>query len=432
MSDLSPKFMTKRNSLVGLLLVIMGSAAAYFYTYSGSDSSKIVEPVMPVAREAAQPQPVVSSQDVPVQARTESASKSDVTQTPAKKAKIKKSIVVSSVQTQNTFLRTVAAPGREPSAVVNAPTGDSAAAQQAPPSRPIEVQIPSAPMAAPPAIAAIPEAEKGSPEKKLPEKNSAEKNAPEKISADKSSADKKSGGHIYGGIGINYVRYQENLSDVVTNYADIRGPSYSVGVSMDLNDNNAIESSYKSTPFRFDNSSVGLSDLSAVWQTLTLQMATQSESASRWIERKLNDEEKTDRFDILYGFQLHQVPLPLFMNGTNQPTLKDIQLFDASLGARWQKYLNPRTRTSLEFRAQYPLASSSSTAGSSFSINPVVLFDGSVGIDKKFITDSLWLGLYWYGQYHDFNFNYNDPTTTASGSQSTFFSNIELRLTFDF
>ena len=241
----------------------------------------------------------------------------------------------------------------------------------------------------------------------------------------------KIGLRAFLGLGINYVRYTENLTDVSTSYADFRGPSTHLGIGMDLTDHYAIEADYKDTPFQFNNASVGLPNTFGDWQTLLLQVTQKSDGASAWTDRYFNDKPGQNEISWLYGVQLHQLPIPLFSSSTEQPLLKTVQIFDLSAGARWQRYWNANTRTTMLLHLQYPIASSSSTGGSSFQVNPVIFFDGSIGVDKR-LKDHLWLGLHWYGQYQQFNFSYSDSQISDSGAQSTFFSDLELRLMFDF
>ena len=232
------------------------------------------------------------------------------------------------------------------------------------------------------------------------------------------------------GVGINFVRYTENLSNVNTSYGDLRGPSYSIGTAMDLNDHFAVEASYKDTPFIFNNSSANTSNLSGQWQTLALGISQKSDSASKWMDHFLNDEASANQVRWIYGLQLHQIPIPLF-DIYHEPYLKTIQLLNASAGASWERYWNPWTRTTMLVNLQYPIGSSTSMGGASFQATPVILFDGSLGLDKK-ISGNYWVGLHWYGQYQNLNFSYSDNQVAASGAMSVFFSAIELRLMFDY
>ena len=232
------------------------------------------------------------------------------------------------------------------------------------------------------------------------------------------------------GAGINFVRYTENLSNVNTSYGDLRGPSYSVGTAMDLNDHYAVEASYKDTPFIFNNSSANVNNLSGQWQTVALGLSQKSDGASKWTDRVLSDTVSANEVRWHYGLQLHQIPIPFF-DIYHEPYLKTVQLLNASAGASWERYWNPWTRTTMLVNLQYPISSSTSTGDASFQVTPVILFDGSLGIDKKLSTN-YWLGLHWYGQYQNIGVSYSDNQVSASGAMSVFFSTIELRLTFDY
>lgn len=231
----------------------------------------------------------------------------------------------------------------------------------------------------------------------------------------------EAGLRLFFGLGVSYVLYNEDLTDVATNYHDFRGPSTLIGVAADVVPGLAVEASYKNTPIRFDNSSVNLDALKGSWQTLVLQGASGS---------------RPDRvgellWKFLWGFQLHQMPLALFENGTNTPVMKNVQLATASVGAEGSYMTNERTRLNMLMRYQQPVGYSASAGGSALSMTSKLFFDGSVGIDKK-IGDKVWMGLHWYGQSHTFKFKYKDADVTAEGDHSGLFSTLELRLGFDF
>lgn len=231
--------------------------------------------------------------------------------------------------------------------------------------------------------------------------------------------DDSRGLEVFVGMGMNYVRYENSLSDVKAGYGDLRGPSYHLGAFMELSDAIDIEATYKTTPFRFDNSLISASSLNGEWQTLAVGGA--------WYPEALRE----SRLGWLYGLQIHQIPLALFEDVTNAPVLRSIQTVNLTVGARWKSFLNPWTCLSVQFRGQYPILSSSSSAKSDFTGSSYLIFDGSIGADKR-IGKKIWLGLHWFGQYHRFQFSYRDPNVTAEGIHSAVYSNLELRLGFEF
>jgi hypothetical protein len=190
---------------------------------------------------------------------------------------------------------------------------------------------------------------------------------------------------------------------------------------MNVTDQTRFEAGYKTTPLHFNNGSVALGDLSGQWQTMDMQVshATQSSVAGH------------DSKKILLGVQFHQIPLALFDNLTNLPLMKTVQFTNLSLGFGYDHYFDNSTRGLFYMRYQYPLAKAAVSAGSVFTARAQLIFDGSVGLEKKIFPMS-WLGFHWYGQYQSFNMDYSDSQTTASGNYSVLFSNAELRWTFEF
>lgn len=238
---------------------------------------------------------------------------------------------------------------------------------------------------------------------------------------------------IFAGLGANYVQYDELLTDVTTKYRDFRAPSYHGGMSIDLDSTTTVEASFKATPMHFDNSSVELSALDGIWQTLGIQGATLSgnEAPDVLVDRSSTLEQQKNQLKWLWGFQFHSMPIALFDDLNNAPVMRTIQLINASLGASYDRYLNPQTKAQIFLRAQYPVVAQSTSGASNFSARPKILFDGSVGVEKK-VRPGRWVGLHWYGQYQSLDFNYTDSKVTAAGTHNVFFSNIEARITFEF
>jgi hypothetical protein len=83
-------------------------------------------------------------------------------------------------------------------------------------------------------------------------------------------------------------------------------------------------------------------------------------------------------------------------------------------------------------RYQYPVFATAD-GSNRFSINPIMAFDGLLGVAYR-IAQPLRLGVYWYGQFHQYNFNYFESVEGVenTGSQSLFYSNAELRMGWEF
>ncbi|RYZ83391.1 MAG: hypothetical protein EOP04_20050 [Proteobacteria bacterium] len=221
---------------------------------------------------------------------------------------------------------------------------------------------------------------------------------------------------LYAAAGINYVLYEEKLADVTSRHRDLRGPSTNLGIAMEINETHSLEADLKTIPMQFDNSSAGLGNLNGNWQVLGIHGRYKpSASGLSWV----------------YGAQVHKMPLALFQTVGNVPTLRNIQLLNFSLGARYDHLLNPFTRTQILLHGQYPASAQTSSDGARLGVSPVFAFDGSVGLEKRVFTES-WVGLFWYGQFQQIKFDYFDPQVSATGAHTVFFSNIEARWTYEF
>jgi hypothetical protein len=230
--------------------------------------------------------------------------------------------------------------------------------------------------------------------------------------------------HLFLGVGVNYTRYEETLSDLDTSYNNFKAPTYHMGGYFALDAESGLDFFYKSINIDFDNSSISKSDTSGQWDT----------AGVHYDFRKIKNSETMWNMSI--GAQMHQMPLALFKNSNNQPVIKNIQLLDISVGAQYKKYFDSKTRGLWEMHYQHPIDSSASTGGAKFSIDPQLAFDGSIGLEKSIFNRAgdmnKWLGLYWYGQYHKVNFKYSDGEVTATGTHQTMFSTVELRFSYEF
>ena len=66
--------------------------------------------------------------------------------------------------------------------------------------------------------------------------------------------------------------------------------------------------------------------------------------------------------------------------------------------------------------------------GDAFEMSPNFAIDGSVGVIRQ-LGRRYQLGAYWHGQWHDYDYSTVEAfgQNPVSGTQSTFFSKVELR-----
>ncbi len=274
------------------------------------------------------------------------------------------------------------------------------------PQPPAPRELPPVPRIDPPVTAPLPQATASAPPKRPP-----------------------IGLKLFAGVGATYFAYQENLFDVQTSYHSLPTESWNFGANFEVTDKVDVGVSLRSTDLSFDNSSVGLSTTHAQWQIMTLEGSSRSNLL--FTPAPNTNLPYISEFRWLWGLQLHQIPLALFENSGNLPTLRNVDLINLSLGGSYVRYLNPWTRASILMHFQYPLSASPTSSGATFTVTSPFIFDGSIGIEKN-ISEHAWLGLHWLGQYNDLHFNYSDPQVTEHGEHSAIFSTVEMRLLFDY
>lgn len=126
------------------------------------------------------------------------------------------------------------------------------------------------------------------------------------------------------------------------------------------------------------------------------------------------------------GLQYHSMPFATVASNSTQLNATTINMLNASLGAtaEWSRH---NWRYYWTMRYQYPL----SAGGSGTTITPTVAFDGSLGTAYYF-TKNWKAGLFWYGQWQQFQFDTTLGGSLSSGSQMLFYSAMDLRLGYDF
>ncbi len=240
--------------------------------------------------------------------------------------------------------------------------------------------------------------------------------------ADKPSIWQRVGWWLWSGTGYNFVNVKQTINNTAdVEYKNTKGPSaYLEAGYMSSNGVGGVLS-YKRTPgdVRVDNYPVNKKDF--IWTTTSAEGLW----VVPWQTRVLN-------FPLLWtlraGVQNHYFPF-LYVEAGNRLIQGTNQMLTGSLGFLTET-VGDKIKYYLSMRYQQPM-SSSTEGGNSFSVSPTLAFDGSVGASYNF-TERWKTGLFWYGQLHSYDFQYQSTTQTNSGKQSLFFSNMEFRLGIDF
>ena len=238
----------------------------------------------------------------------------------------------------------------------------------------------------------------------------------------------KNGWWTWLGFGENYVDYRQSVPGLSTiSDHHLKGPSQFIEAGYLSHTGWGGVLSVKQTPGeinpQFEDASHTIDTTSYSWSTMTAEALYRKISPWSLFGTPVI-------YGVRLGIQQHKVPF-VFIDSVDNAELQTNQITMASAGilAEWSRR---RWTYYWLMRYQYPLSSTASGA-SSFNLTPTFAFDGSVGTSYN-ITQQLKLGLFWYGQWHQYSFDYigSDGVTENKGFQSLFYSNVDLRLGWDF
>lgn len=234
----------------------------------------------------------------------------------------------------------------------------------------------------------------------------------------------ENGWYGWVGTGYNYVDYRQSnqLGTITSNSGKMPSQYIETGYTS-LKGWGGIFS-YKNTPGQITTqlpAGVSLDRREYNWTTMSFEGVMRRMSRFRLFRRPVI-------YGVRMGVQQHITPF-LYLQDDTTLQFKYNQMMTGSLGLLAELPSDKWTYFWL-MRYQFPF-SSQATGGDQMSISPTFAFDGSIGMAYNF-TRQWKLGLFWYGQWHQYNFNYLSSTNSNSGFQSLFYSNMDMRLGFDF
>jgi hypothetical protein len=225
---------------------------------------------------------------------------------------------------------------------------------------------------------------------------------------------------IWGGLGANYISFSEesNGGSDSGKFAKLSGPTVSVGVNVRFAEHHRGQFEYHDWPGTASaDSSVQIDRKSYRWKNVLAEY------------QYIFSQNSENVFTALVGAQIHQVPFIIFNNDGSQ-TLSQNELRNLSLGVKWQRFTESGFEYSALARYQHTL-DSGSTDGLNFKAKNGKIFDASLGVSRRF-KNNMTFGFFWLAQYQKFNFDYSDSSIAASGDQSLFNSNFQIRIGYDF
>lgn len=232
---------------------------------------------------------------------------------------------------------------------------------------------------------------------------------------------------LWFGMGYNYLSYEQTSPSVHKglSFNSLSGPSYFFKLGIWLTNVSNLELSIKSSPGETQaTSAIDLVTARYSWDVYELEFTQFPEN---W---------KTYFYDQIYsqlgygaGIQYHIVP---FVTRTgadfNDFEVTENNIAMVSLGGYNKIFFTADWELELYLIYQHPVL-----VGSVFNLTPKYAMEGSIGGIYHGLK-TLQMGLFWYGQWQTYAFNNEDKylKNQVSGEQTLFFSNLELRMGYEF
>ena len=234
----------------------------------------------------------------------------------------------------------------------------------------------------------------------------------------------RNGWYLWAGTGYTYADMRQSVPSrgTLTSYGASGGGSYFEGGFNGATGWGGVIS-YTSTPGKVETKNAVIDRNRYMWSALSVE----------GYKRALTQMPFT-AWPVIYGvrvgIQQHKTPY-VFLKADEETDLllKQNEMDTVSFGLSAEI---PRGRWTYYWQNRYQYPFSSTAEGSvRYQIKPTFAFDGVVGTSYS-ITERMKLGAFFYGQWHQYNFDYGDADVVNSGFQSLFYSSFDLRLGFEF
>nr|BFD59697.1 hypothetical protein CKG001_18040 [Bdellovibrio sp. CKG001]BFD63061.1 hypothetical protein BdHM001_17420 [Bdellovibrio sp. HM001] len=227
--------------------------------------------------------------------------------------------------------------------------------------------------------------------------------------------------YLYLGTGANYLSMEQISSDNTESgkYATLKGPTAIIGAQIHFNEQHSLELQYNSWPgeVRADPAMATLRENTFNWNSYLAEYQYQFSSQG------------PRRYSLLLGLQRHEIPF-LSTAGDGVVDILQNDFMNGSLGFKVSHLGDSGWVYEAFLRYQHPL-SAQSAQGYDFTTSPKMMFDGSLGVSRKF-GEHLRVGAYWFGQYNSYDYTFDRDGSPVSGTQSLLNSNIQVRFGWEF
>jgi hypothetical protein len=224
---------------------------------------------------------------------------------------------------------------------------------------------------------------------------------------------------MWVGAGANYTQVTQSAPGFTDlRFDTISTPSIVARGGFFFAENLGLELNYRSTPGEVKQSeSLAVSGGSYQWRTLSSELLVRpwaSTNESRWL--------------IRFGVQQHQLPF-LIPTRTSSVDVIDASLTTVSLGADYSYHFK---KLRIEWQGRYLYPVRSMAPSSRLEMNSQIALDGSVGAVAP-LSERVKIGVYWYGQFQKYKFEYEDGGQNGFSGTSEFFqSTLDFRIGVEF
>ncbi|MCH2534292.1 MAG: hypothetical protein MK008_07625 [Bdellovibrionales bacterium] len=230
---------------------------------------------------------------------------------------------------------------------------------------------------------------------------------------------------LWLGVGATLLTYEQISEDIPLEqeFESFKSPAFYFKYWMNLSTQWDFSIEYKNAPGVVeDNETFTYAEKDYSWSFYGLDFQY---NPSEWVRANPWGKTYMD-LGIMLGVQYHQLPFITRLTASTAEITQN-NMYMLSLGGKLTFYTNDTWLYEIFVRRQLPL-----TTGSSFNATPTFTLDGSLGVSYK-LSDNWRVGLFWYGQYQQHNYEKHKDFSEGevSGNQKFFFSNAEVRFGYE-
>ncbi len=237
----------------------------------------------------------------------------------------------------------------------------------------------------------------------------------------KPKVERKAKGYLALGSGFTFLSFTQNGSETKKlEYSSLTGQSFSLRGGAEWISGYGFDASYAAYPGQLKSSTNAIGNSCFTWTAQSLETTYRINKGF----------EANAHYHVRAGIQHHDLPY-VQLPTVSTADVRKHEVYMATLGVDYNFELSEKWRSQILLRYQIPFSQSKSADDIQFQNQ--FAFDGSLGASYQ-VSSHFNFGVFWYGQWQEFNYSMLSEATSQkdNGKNKFFFSNLELRLGFDF